>query len=696
MFELVKPAHQKRVAWCSYFLLGTGLLAPWNALITATDFFSAAFPGEHMDRLFTVLYLPMCLLMLGVLLRSPGRAVARTTVSFAAFVVIMVVVPVVNATFKEVGNELALSLTLCSCLLIGERAAGRRRALLPLTPGRECLNRSSSSRFGGAVIGLSTQFACQHVRNMVTHGGARVCSRVLLPLEPLARPTSVHIPCPSSPSFPLRATSYLDSTRRFELGFFDGLCQSAIFSDAAAVDAEMAHAVVGGTASSGLLISLLRIITKAAFPEDVAGLRASTAIYFALSAALSAACLVTHRYLLPQLPMVRQARDRLAAAATIASHRFAPLAMSDPDEGVSLIGSGSEGAAAAVDGSTVLETSQAETEPLAGDSAASDSVTLHVGSSSTNGSDSRPSQRSNSPRSKARTEQQRRQAALLAARRGRALPVQPASGRHASLFPVRRALGRIWPLAIANCLIYVVTLSIFPGFLAEDVRSVKLHLCLFPFFFLCCCLLLMMVMIMMTMMTMTTTMSTTTKMTMMIMMLMILAHIPLVSSHHAACATCCTATHFNDVASTSAATTPPSTPTTAGIATWHTRRRSPTLRSWYPVLLIAAFNLADFLGKVCPLGHVLTSHGQVLGWACVRVAFVPSFVLVAFYNPHESVTFLLTLALGATNGFLTAAAMTMAPQGLPTDEAAVAESICVFSLVTGLNIGALLGWLWLL
>jgi hypothetical protein len=57
------------------------------------------FQGRHMDRLFTVCYLPVCLLLLGVAIKFnniPGRP--RILVSFAAFTLIMLGLPLVRAT----------------------------------------------------------------------------------------------------------------------------------------------------------------------------------------------------------------------------------------------------------------------------------------------------------------------------------------------------------------------------------------------------------------------------------------------------------------------------------------------------------------------------------------------------------------------------------------------------------------------
>jgi equilibrative nucleoside transporter 1/2/3 len=62
-----------------------------------------------MDRLFTVAYLPVCLLMLGLLIKfnnMPGRP--RILFSFAGFVLIMLAIPLVNE----------VSLLACNIVLI--------------------------------------------------------------------------------------------------------------------------------------------------------------------------------------------------------------------------------------------------------------------------------------------------------------------------------------------------------------------------------------------------------------------------------------------------------------------------------------------------------------------------------------------------------------------------------------------------
>lgn len=91
------------------------------------------------------------------------------------------------------------------------------------------------------------------------------------------------------------------------VGVFDGLGQGAVFgSVAATMPPSMLHAVVGGTSASGLLICLLRMATKAALPATPQGLRASVCVYFGIAALVAAACVAAYAGVLPRLPVVRR------------------------------------------------------------------------------------------------------------------------------------------------------------------------------------------------------------------------------------------------------------------------------------------------------------------------------------------------------------------------------------------------------
>jgi hypothetical protein len=71
------------------------------------------------------------------------------------------------------------------------------------------------------------------------------------------------------------------------------------------------QAVVGGTASSGLLICLLRMATKAGGGTDQASLRRSTALYFACSAAITLAGLLAYWLVMPKLSILNVKRRKL-------------------------------------------------------------------------------------------------------------------------------------------------------------------------------------------------------------------------------------------------------------------------------------------------------------------------------------------------------------------------------------------------
>ena len=127
---------------------------------------------------------------------------------------------------------------------------------------------------------------------------------------------------------------------------------------------------------------------------------------------------------------------------------------------------------------------------------------------------------------------------------------------------------------------------------------------------------------------------------------------------------------------------------------------------WFPVALIAAFNLADVLGKcvpgVFPAAATAFSPRTMAGMAAARVLFVPAFTAVARGSSDGSSGggvvapgVALTLALGVTNGWYSASVMMTAPKAVSAAECEACGTIMVFFLLSGLTIGAFCGWLWL-
>eukprot|EP01025_Chloroclados_australasicus_P061182 TRINITY_DN799_c0_g3_i6.p1 TRINITY_DN799_c0_g3~~TRINITY_DN799_c0_g3_i6.p1 ORF type:complete len:435 (+),score=37.55 TRINITY_DN799_c0_g3_i6:132-1436(+) len=124
---------------------------------------------------------------------------------------------------------------------------------------------------------------------------------------------------------------------------------------------------------------------------------------------------------------------------------------------------------------------------------------------------------------------------------------------------------------------------------------------------------------------------------------------------------------------------------------------SKALGSWYPVLLIFVFNIADFIGKSLPPMGLLKKSWTILISCILRVLFVPLFAMGAYVKLVDYGFFLLTFMLGVSNGFLTDLAMMSAPLHIKQPALQeIAGNIMVFALVTGLLIGAILGWVWLL
>lgn len=471
------------LAYACYLLLGSGILAPWNAFITAADYFEAVFPGRHMDRLFTVAYLPVCLLMLGLLIKfnsMPGRP--RILFSFAGFVLIMLAIPLIDL------------------LLVGREGTGPDSAL--------------------AVVLLA----------------------VVL------------------------------------VGVLDGLAQGAIFADAAALPPQYTHAVVGGTASSGVIICLLRIATKAALPPTRAGLRESTAIYFSISGGITLSCFAVYYAVLPRLGVVRYYKRGPSAAGAV----------------VELSPQPSIGEAAGLPAESVV-VGPAEERPLV-KRASGSNQNLHGSQHEQQHQQHISGSHHHSSNHHRDLQQQHQQHTgserLLAADHhlSAAAPAVKGTGP----LSWQHVVAEAWHSALAMVITYVITLSIFPGVLSEDIQSADLG-------------------------------------------------------------------------------------------------------SWYPILLITAFNVSDLVGKNIPFCGLAPSPRTLLAASLLRVVFVPAFLLAGRHaGDVAGLMALLTVSLGFSNGLLTALLMTLAPASVECGEEGLVESIMVFSLVLGLTLGALAGWLWLL
>ncbi|KAJ7563614.1 hypothetical protein O6H91_03G117400 [Diphasiastrum complanatum] len=87
-------------------------------------------------------------------------------------------------------------------------------------------------------------------------------------------------------------------------GIANGVVQGSLVGAAGELPERYMQALVGGTAASGVLVSLLRILTKAALPKSSDGLRQSSNLYFLVSAIFIVLCIVLQTFV-HRLPVIQ-------------------------------------------------------------------------------------------------------------------------------------------------------------------------------------------------------------------------------------------------------------------------------------------------------------------------------------------------------------------------------------------------------
>ncbi|XAR65058.1 hypothetical protein NMG60_11009020 [Bertholletia excelsa] len=207
------PKDSFHLAYAMYFTLGAGYLLPWNAFITAVDYFSYLYPDASVDRIFAVVYMLVgltCLLFI-VAYAHKSDSYVRINVGLALFVVSLLIVPVMDVAYIK---------------------------------GRPGLY--DGFYVTAAAVALS--------------------------------------------------------------GIADALVQGSIIGAAGELPDRYMQAVVAGTAASGVLVSFLRIFTKAVYPQNTNGLRQSANLYFIVSIVVMIICIVFYN-VAHRLPVIKYYND---------------------------------------------------------------------------------------------------------------------------------------------------------------------------------------------------------------------------------------------------------------------------------------------------------------------------------------------------------------------------------------------------
>uniref|UniRef100_A0A3Q2C816 Equilibrative nucleoside transporter 4 n=1 Tax=Cyprinodon variegatus TaxID=28743 RepID=A0A3Q2C816_CYPVA len=121
--------------------------------------------------------------------------------------------------------------------------------------------------------------------------------------------------------------------------------------------------------------------------------------------------------------------------------------------------------------------------------------------------------------------------------------------------------------------------------------------------------------------------------------------------------------------------------------------RNNTLGEWLPILIMATFNMSDFVGKILAALPYDWSGGRLLFFSCLRVVFIPLFVLCVYpvgapMLSHPAWPCLFSLLMGVTNGYFGSVPMIQAAGKVPPEQRELAGNTMTVSYMTGLMVGS--------
>ncbi|GMH08203.1 hypothetical protein Nepgr_010043 [Nepenthes gracilis] len=213
--EQSEPKDTYRIAYVVHFFLGAGNLLPWNAFITAIDYFSYHYQGKHVEKIFSIAYMGSSVLVL-LLMTSWGSC--RRKITF------------------RLRMNIGLSIFVLSLMIA------------PMIDWAWCSDPTQGRPRGTYMAIVASVLTC---------------------------------------------------------GLADGLIGGSLIGTAGTLPKEYMQAIFAGTASSGVLVCILRIITKASLPQNARGLQTSAHVYFIVSTIILLGCIACSN-LLFILPVMQQ------------------------------------------------------------------------------------------------------------------------------------------------------------------------------------------------------------------------------------------------------------------------------------------------------------------------------------------------------------------------------------------------------
>uniref|UniRef100_A0A8C6YJR1 Equilibrative nucleoside transporter 4 n=1 Tax=Nothoprocta perdicaria TaxID=30464 RepID=A0A8C6YJR1_NOTPE len=118
-----------------------------------------------------------------------------------------------------------------------------------------------------------------------------------------------------------------------------------------------------------------------------------------------------------------------------------------------------------------------------------------------------------------------------------------------------------------------------------------------------------------------------------------------------------------------------------------------TLGEWLPILIMAIFNLSDFVGKILAALPYDWRGTHLLIYSCLRVVFIPLFIMCVYPNSqptfgHPAWPCIFSLLMGITNGYFGSVPMILAAGKVSPEQRELAGNTMTVSYMTGLTLGS--------
>ncbi|XP_006010241.1 equilibrative nucleoside transporter 4 [Latimeria chalumnae] len=121
--------------------------------------------------------------------------------------------------------------------------------------------------------------------------------------------------------------------------------------------------------------------------------------------------------------------------------------------------------------------------------------------------------------------------------------------------------------------------------------------------------------------------------------------------------------------------------------------RNCMLGEWLPILIMAIFNLSDFVGKILAALPYSWNGTRLLICSCLRVIFIPLFIMCVYPSgqpafSHPAWPCIFSLLMGITNGYFGSVPMILAAGKVSTEQRELAGNTMTVSYMSGLTLGS--------